>query len=431
MHLSFNRGLSVFLFSTVCASSAFSTETRMGVLRYNGGIDDETLVFTYPGQIGKYKLALVELGTSGNKEAYGAAIADAGGFQLGAAVSRTDWLFTSGFVKRSVTAEHNTALSLLDKYEYAMQDTATAAPTPFLYAPARPIEVLAGFDMGGSTLGFRLSMADYKNKKSTDANGVATDLNYTAQQVELAAGFHTGSLDVALTLSPTATQKRSETANGTDSSTALKGSTTAVDFRWLAAENTNSPYAKAKIATRAMKASGKSGGRDFSSKFSDQVIAVEGGYAAMTDAKGPNIFAGAELMQTSSKGPSVTGTGAAAVPSYTANDEAAKVDATVISGTLSGEVDAAWGLGLLAGMHYVMFGDITSKDNTANLNQKTVISFPETSDATLWALGLYYKADALRLDASYEKKFLHNGPFFFSGNPTSPMLTKISAAYTF
>ena len=252
--------------------------------------------------------------------------------------------------------------------------------------------------------------------------------------MEVGVGFHTnamGSMDVALTMSPTANQKRSETANGTDSSTTLKGTSTSIDFRWLATENASGPYAKANLATRSMKATGTSGGREFSSKFTDQVTAIEGGYAALSGANGPKLFVGAELMQTASKGPAVTGTGAATIPSYTSSDESAKINANVVSGTLSGEVDAAWGLGLMAGMHYVMFGDITAKNNTSNQNIKTVDSFPETSDAYLWALGLYYKADALRVDASYEKKFLHNGPHFLSGNQTSPMFGKISASYIF
>ncbi len=81
-----------------------------------------------------------------------------------------------------------------------------------------------------------------------------------------------------------------------------------------------------------------------------------------------------------------------------------------------------------------MFGDVTEKDNTTNLNEKKTYSFPETSDALLWSLGLYYKADALRIDASYGKEFLHNGPYIISGlSPTTDkaLFTKISASYAF
>ncbi|MCX6117867.1 MAG: hypothetical protein NT027_10010 [Proteobacteria bacterium] len=412
------------------AGVALATETRLGVLRYNGGVSDETLVFRYPGMISKYKIALIELGTSSDTQAYGAAFADAGGFSIGAALSRTDWMFTSGMITHNVNGSRSSALSLFDAYETAMMSGAT----PALYAPTRPIEFLAGFNIGAGTLGLRLSIADYKNKTSTNVNNVSTSNDYTAQQAELAIGFHTdaaGSMDLALTMSPTANQKRGETANGTDSSTSVKGSSTAIDGRWLSSENESSPYVKAKLATRSMKATGRSGGRDFSSKFSDQVTSVEGGYVGLASANNAKLFVGAELMLTSSKGPSITGTGATAVPSYTANDESVKIDANVVSGTLSGEVDAAWGFGLMAGMHYVMLGDIVTKDNTTNQNIKKSISFPETSDSTLWSLGLNYKAGALRLDAEYKKEYLHKGPHFLAGNTTAPLLTKISASYAF
>lgn len=416
----------------MAAMTAQATETRVQTLRGNGGVQDETLVFTYPGMIGRYRVALVELGTYANTQAYAAAFTDVGFMSVGAAVSRTNWLFTNG-----VTAD---SISLFDRYEYAMltattttTGTTTTTTPAFLSAPARPIELLAGFNLGGAgTLGLRLSFADYKNKTSTQTGGVTDTTNKTAQQMELAIGFHTdsvGPLDIALTLDPTASQKNASTSNAVDSSTSVKGSSIMMlDARWLSTENASSPYVKAKILSRTFKATGTSGGRDFSAKFTDQVNTLEGGYVGMKDAKGPKLYTGLELVQSSSKGPSIAGT----VPSYTSNDEVAKINATVVNGTLAGEFDAAWGFGLMGGMKYVMFGDITEKDNTTNTNSNKTYSFPETSDAALWNLGLYYKADALRFDASYGKDFLHKGPYLISGLPTDgALLTKISASYAF
>lgn len=410
------------------AAAAQATETRVQVLRGIGGIEDETLVFAYPGQISKYKVALVELGTYASTDAYAAAYTDVGFMYLGAAVSRTDWLYSS--------VKLGTTVSLYDRFEYAMLDLATANNTDrFLAAPARPIELLGGFNLGAGTLGFRLSFADYKNKSDSTTSGVTTTANQTAQQMELAVGFHTdavGPLDVALTFDPAATQKRTDSSNNTETTTSVKGSSIfSADVRWLSTDTASSPYVKAKLATRTMKVSGASGGRDVSATYSDSFNSIEGGYVGMKNATGPKLFTGISLNQYSSKGPSVTGTGSKTVPSYTANDETAKIDAMAINGALSGEADVYGGLGLMAGMKYVMFGDITEKDNTTNKNLKTVKSFPETSDSVLWSLGVYYRADALRIDASYSKDFLYNTPYIVSGVATNPMLTRISASYMF
>ena len=196
MRFTNSKVLSCLVFSCLYAGSALATDTRVGVLRYNGGIDDETLVFTYPGQISKYNVALFELGTYDDKNAYGAAFANTGSFHIGAALSRTDWLFTNGALSYNANSGNISTVSLLDKYETDM----LKATDPELSVPARPIELLAGFDIGAGTLGLRLSMASYRNKESADAAGVATNVEKTAQQTELALGFHTGaagSLDVA------------------------------------------------------------------------------------------------------------------------------------------------------------------------------------------------------------------------------------------
>lgn len=102
---------------SLVATTSLATETRMSVLRYNGGVQDETLVFSYPGQIGKYNIALVELGTksSGTKGAYGAAFVDLGSNSVGVAISRTEWLFTSGWSNNSPL--NSSQMSLFDLYQ--------------------------------------------------------------------------------------------------------------------------------------------------------------------------------------------------------------------------------------------------------------------------------------------------------------------------
>lgn len=421
------------------ASLGFATETRVKTLGYNSGIEDETQVFTHPGQIGKYKVALIELGTSGNNEAYGAAMTNLGnGIHLGAALSRTDWLFTSSLAGHSslssmTSTGSSSAISLFDLYQYAMLDSATPLATrnAKLTAPARPVEFLLGFDIGMGTLGVRLAYADYKSKADQSNTGVSSSAKSTAQQTQLSVGLHSGSFDVSVTVDPTSSQKESENTGGTETSTSLKGSNLGIDARWLGSDTESSPYLSGKLVSRSFKVSGSAAGRSISSKFSDQLIVVEGGYVAMRDATGPKLFTGVQLTQNSSKGPTITGTGASAVPSYTASDESAKLDTTVVTANLGGEATIYGGLGLMAGMNYVVFGDVTQKDNTTNQNIKVTRSFTETSDDTLWALGVFYKAEALRIDASYSKQFLHNGPYLISGAATAPLLGKISASYAF
>jgi len=293
------------------------------------------------------------------------------------------------------------------------------------------VELLAGFQTGFGTLGLRLGFADYKSKVSQTDASITNSASSSAQQTQLSIGLHSGGLDLVLTLDPAGYQKLTEDANSQETSTKVKGGATTFDFRWLQSESSSSPYVTAKLVSREFKASGSTAGRDFSSKFSDQFMTLEGGYVAMKDVHGPRFYTGAQFLKNASKGPSITGTGATAAPSYAANDETAKLDTTVLSATMGGEATVMGGFGLMAGMSYVVYGDVVSKDNTTNQDIKVTKSFAETSDDTLWSLGAYYKVDALRIDASYGKEFLYKGPYLISGASTSPLLTKISASYAF
>jgi hypothetical protein len=230
-----------------------------------------------------------------------------------------------------------------------------------------------------------------------------------------------------LTVDPLSIQKRSNSAAGVESSQSFKGKAYALDGRWIQSETASSTYAKARVATRSFDASA-TGAKDSSSKFTDQTVFLEGGYVAMRDAQGPKLFAGAQLIQSASKGPTydkTTNTG-----SFLNKDDSAKIDAVVLNGTLSGEAQVYGGLGLQAGMSYVMLGDISIKDKTTNTEVKSVKTFDETTDDALWSLGMFYKADALRLDASYSKEIYYNGPYIVTGIASSSFIGKISASYS-
>jgi hypothetical protein len=415
--------------SLLLSQMAFGSVTRHEALQLNGGVEDEALIYAYPGMIGKYNLAIAETGrftgTGSYSQASAAAFTTVSSMSLGASVSRTDWLFTNPLIS-------DRDISLFDRYQAKVLDSSNAGP--YLKAPSKPIEVFAGFSVAGGTLGFRASFASISNSTATTVAGVASKTINSAQHIQLATGFHTnsvGSLDVALTIDPAAAQKRSEVSGASTSETSIKGGgSMKLAGRWIASETTGGIYANGMLLSRTNKVSATAGGKGYSSKFTDQVITLEGGYAAVTAATGPKLFAGADLVNFSSKGPAVlSGNGGSTTPSYLTSTESARTSGNIFSGTMSGEANVAGGLGLMAGMKYVLYGNITEDDNTDNLHKKTVDSVAETSDAALWSIGLFYKADALRIDAQVKKDFLYNGPHFISGNSTAPLFGKIAATY--
>jgi hypothetical protein len=412
------------------AQSASATVTRQEALQSNGGVEDEALIYSYPGMIGKYNLALAEIGkfnAGAYTHAHAAAFTTLQSISLGASVSRSEWLFTNLLI-----ADRD--ISLFDRYEAKVIDTANNGP--FLVVPEKPIEVFAGFSLAGGTLGFKLAFASRSDTAEDVTLNVASKTARSAQEIQFSTGFHTdaaGSLDIAFTMDPSSSQKYSKDSGSSSSEISIKGGgATKLAGRWIQSGTTGGIYANGSILTRSAKLSATSGGTDYSSKFTDQVITLEGGYAAVKTATGPKLFAGADVVRFSSKGPTIlTGSGGTSEPSYTKNGEAAKISGTISSATLSGEASVTSGVGLMAGMKYVLYGNITETDNTADLHKKTVDSVDETSDAALWSIGMYYQADALRVDAVVKKDFLYNGPNFISGNTTAPLFAKIGAHYMF
>jgi hypothetical protein len=404
---------------------ALGSETRYSVLQMNQGVQDEVQVFRYPGLIAKYQLASIELGNADNTEVYGGAMGKFGTTSVGVYVSRNDWLFTDRV--------EGTAISLFDQAQTAFLTKENNVS--YLDEPERPIEALLGFDMGGNVLGVRLAFASMKdNRKSTTA-GVETNGKSSAEQVQIGLGFHTdapGSLDLALTVDPIATQKRSESSAGADSSVSVKGNMgLRLDGRWLASDKGSSPYVAGRISSRSYKVSYSALGQSKSSKFDDQIMAAEGGYAFHSTRNNAKLYTGAVLTKAESKGPTVSGIGAKTQLSFASKEDKAKLDSMFLAGTISAEADVWGSVGAMVGMHYILYGTQTLKDPTGDTEIKIEKTVDETRDSDLWALGIYYKVDTLRLDASYMKDFLYNGPYFISGNATKPMLTRISASYAF
>jgi|GEM_PF-3361133 len=405
------------------APFASATETRMSTLQGIPGAQDEVEVYTYPSAASRYELALVELGTSGDKEVYGGALAKINGIHAGAFVSRNDWLFSESLI--------GTTASLFDRFESAATSSDAATPQ-LLKGPERPFELIGAMPMANGVFGVRLAYAAVNSSQKKEDLGVSSSAKQSGDHIQLGVGYTMGTIDLGFTIDPSFKQSRKDTAGGATTSTEAKGKlSVGLNGRWLQSADSSGLYGAGAIHTRTIDAKSSSAGASESSKFEDRVITVEGGYAALTRNKTANLFTGAVLTNVLSKGPTVTGIGEKMVPSYLTSDKRAEVKTTVVAGALSGEADVAGGVGAMMGLHYILFGSIAEDDDTTGKKIKTEKTFAETSDSALWSLGVYYKVDALRVDASYGKEFLHNGPFLVSGAATKPLLARISARYAF
>src|SRR5687767_10572784 len=82
--------------AVVAASGvAMASETRILTLRGVGGITDETDVYTFPGALPLYSVALIELGTAADTDVYGGALKKLGVNSAGVVVSRDDSVMTN------------------------------------------------------------------------------------------------------------------------------------------------------------------------------------------------------------------------------------------------------------------------------------------------------------------------------------------------
>ncbi len=410
------------------APKLFATETREQTLQHLGGIQDEVDVFDFPGLLPEYKLALIELGTAGNTGVYGAAFAEGQNLAAGIAVSRSDWLMSKPLI--------GDQLSLFDRYMTAV--TSSTDSGPLLPEPARPVEIMGAFRLGahGPAFGLRLAAATFRKADTTDEGAKEAKVKLLAEQADVTLGVSAplgrGGLDTGLTSHLLGRQIHSESSPGVHSETSVK-SKPSVDLaaRWLYDREGSGPYAEAQAVRRTFETTTNTTASNKSAKFTESVYAVEGGWAALFKQNDAKVFAGAVLASTASKGPTVTGQGGKAVPSYLTSDQTAQIKGTIVSGALSGEAHASGGFGGMVGLRYKLFGTITETDKTSGKLKKTETTVDETPDASFWSLGLSYAASPLRVDASYSKAFLHNGPYFVSGNATTPLFGRISASYAF
>jgi hypothetical protein len=416
---------SVLFGALMLPTKLFATETRVSTLQTISGIQDETEVYRFPAAVTAWNVALIELGTAANDDVYGAAFSTVGGWSLGLAVSRDEWIWSR--------TQLGGALSLFDRWQSAATGSETNTPA-LLSHPERPVEFLLARSLGGGrSWGLRLAVASERTYSKSENAGVVTKNKRSASAGQLTLSWRQAGaslLDVGLTVEPIARQERNSDASGVSSSTEIKGKTNlGLEARWIQNAKGAGWYGAGQIQSREFGLKTSSAGTSKSSAFKDRVLAFEGGWAGLQEKA--NLFAGALISQVTSQGPTITGIGENAVSSHVTSDAKADIKATFVAAALSGEAQVSGGFGAMMGLQYILHGDIVENDDTSGTGAREERSINEISDASLWSLGASWTEGALRVDASVGKELLHNGPYLVSGAATDPLLGRISARWAF
>lgn len=401
------------------SSLAFASETRVGTLQSIGGIQDETDVFRYSALVNNYSAALIELGTSANSNVWGAAMTKVDATKsLGIAINRHSWI--SSFGESSVLVQ--------DLFMAA----ATGGTDSRFAKGQRSVDLLGGLALGSnSSLGLRLSLANDRAKQTDNKANTSAEKSMSAQQIAIGYSSRGASaLDLNLALMAGERYKASEKVAAGTTSIDLKGGTNVrLEGRWLQSASQSGAYVDGAILSRSAKATESAPAVSKSKSFSDQAIRIGGGYAYQESEKGGKFFVGADFVKASSKGPKASGTGDKFTTSISTSDKDLKIDAQSLSASLSGEGKFYDNFGIMFGGSYPLFGTVTEKDEIADTKTEQDLSVGATDE--IWSFGVYWAAHSARVDASFSKKLLHNGPNFIAGNTTSPMLGQISATYSF
>jgi hypothetical protein len=420
------------LFAAVLAAPALATESRMETLGNPVAVFDETDVFTYPARANDYDLALVELGRApdnddgakANAQAYGGILKKLGGSSVGVVLSREESLLSDPTLAGRSLVDSWLAASVSNEDEKAI-----------LPAPERPIDIFFGAQAGGrSGWGTRLTYASYKNEQKA-TSGPTDEDKYSADQLDLFFGYSTGEanhFDLGVGLGVLGTLKHSDDSGGVENSDSFKrGLELSLSGRHVARQSNGRSAYQLQLLNRSPKVEAKRGGTSESAKFNEMAALLKGGYT-LTPGKAVEVSADLGLLYISSKGPVIDGGvgssgSTAATPSMLASDEDVKRKTTALFTTLALETPIAGGVGLLGGMQYTIWGTIKTDDPISETETEQTVT--QTSDFNLWSLGLFYELEALRVDATYRKAFLHAGPYFASGDETENPLMRISASY--
>ena len=423
------------------APAAHASEVRVNTLSRPAGIDDETSTFTYPSLVNRYSLAVAEFGTSADQEAYAAAFTQTSFGSIGVAFSRDQSAFNYLNAATGAQNDNDFITSHFARYSFARKFSSTFGVTP-----QRPLDLFYGLPLGTDQgFGLRLTLAGDTNEVTDTAKTVKKN----ATQFDLAGGYHmpvaTGRVDIGLSLGLVGNlnDTTSPKSGPKTERTYERGLSARASARWVEIQATVAkPYMKTAIEWSQPRVASDAGGVSASKKAKDLAFDVQGGaIVSPTERVSLNGGLGAFFLQ--SEGPFTL-----SAPKGTAIDTAIRNGTEIVTANLAGPraTRTAYGValnggaealvtdsvGVLAGVNYMVWGRISTKNKAAADEPKYSTNLPETADADLWSLGAYVKRDAFRFDAATAfKRFIHNGAYFVTGKATDNMVAQFAASYRF
>lgn len=423
MNQSLLRRGSLAVASLACSVAAHATESRISVLGYPAASQDPMMMLAYPSLVGKAgTMALVDLGADAathSNAAFGGTLAQER-FAWGIYVSRDRSLLVSD------TDPDLFAGSLAG----VLATPAVVSGTDDLNL--KVVDALWGMDFGGGTrMGVRLTLGG----GFADDGATERDLSQFDTHVGLsvpAAPGYSVDLDGRIRFLGRFTAK---TKNPDTTATLSSGLDVQLRGRIapeLTAEAPRGLYGKLNLAYATPEAE-LDAAQDESREFTNIFVGAEGGLAVMplerafvavglgayyesaeTPAGATALLAGNDL------GAAITTMAAA-----DADDKLVRYG-VVLTGSVEAPVTET--IGVLAGASYNVWGR-TDFNPVGGDRQKQ--SLESTTDADLLSLGVFYQKDQFRFDAGARmREFLHNGPYFVTGDGTADVIGTASVSYT-
>ena len=439
---------SVFVQALLCsglaslASHASASDTRSLLLMMPAGLDDSSMIFTYPGLAAEKSWVSMELGTpvdgaADNSNAYGGGLYSADFGTLGLYVSRDASVMNE---RDSLIAN---SIDFVDAYmqDFYFSNKFASGLTP---TPARPLDLFYARKVGPGALGVRMTWAgDYEKSKLPE-----TTTENTANQVDLQLGYSapvaSGKLDSSLRAGILGTIENKVKAEGNETtSTYSRGISLKLDVRYMQPLNsTQQVFAKTGFLMESPNIEVKGGGVSQDKDLNELQFDAQAGIIAKPRTN-TTLAAGGAFFYSSTKGPfKLSGPANASIlPVLSQGEEkievsldAGKSEKTAygLLGTVGIESSLTERWALLAGLAYPIVGTVSVKDKVTEGNPSYEFRLSDAADATLWSFGVAYTYENLRIDAGVNaKSLLHNGPQFITGNATKAPVYMISGTYDF
>ena len=409
------------------AENTLASQARLQAMGHPAGIEDETRVFRFPSTLRRFSLAMVELGTAEDKEAYGGFIKSWESHSFGLILSRTAFLITEPDLP---------TLSLIDNW--LAKGASNTDEQSILPSLDRAIEMLYGFETGYNlSLAFYLGFADLQNERKA-TTGTRSRIAEVGEQLDLGIGLSLGTQQQTdLSLKYGISGKLEQTVEDDSSRiehTFTRDNSTTLSVRHRRPQGKHDVvFTELHFTNRTATGTEERAGQIHRGSFAEHLLQLEAGYISKSK---PDTFIVGSLggIWINSSGPLIAdGTGVTsdqpAQPSLHSTANRLKRIANWIYGGIGFETAVQDRWGLLGGINYVLWGASRTEDQLSSGEPVSSGSLRATSDANLWSMGLYFEEKVWRVDATFTKSLLYNGPHFVSGSPTPHPLTRLSVSY--